>query len=295
MCRFKVLFAVLLVLFSGADSPQWGIDQGRNRISSEENLPVSFQPGRKDPATGDIAETGKNVRWAVKIGSRTYTPPVIADGCVLIGTNNDAKFDANIDGDYGIMLCLDEKTGKFRWQYAAKKVSEIQHFDTVQIGITSTPLVRNGIVYFVDNRGTVCAVNLADGKPKWTFDLVKVLGVRQHDANNCSITIHENWLFAGTANGLDARHSNMERPDAPTLVVLDAATGKPLARDDAWLKTGIVHGQWCSPCLGAVKQADGSVVPTLFYVLGNGILHSVNLQKFRQQLAAPPENTGQFG
>ena len=293
-------FVFFLIIFFAthafpADAPHWGIDQGRNRISEEKNLPITFQPGRKDPTSGDIVGTSANVRWAVKIGTNAYTPPVIADGRVLIGTNNEAKFDPTLDGDYGVMLCLDEKTGEFRWQYAVPKITDIPFADTPNIGITSTPLVRDGIVYFVDNRGLVCALNLSDGKPKWTLDLVKVFGIRLHDASNCSITIYEDILFVGTGNGQDARHLDVERPEAPSLVVLDVQTGKPFARDDDWLQTGIAHGQWCSPSFGDVQQADGTVAPTLFFALGNGVLHSVNAQKLRGQLPTPPEDAGQYG
>jgi len=292
-----IFFLTVLFVTSvfATDAPQFGIDQGRNRISEETNLPVSFHPGRIDSASGNIVDTGANVRWAVRIGTKTYTPPVIADGRVLIGTNNEAQFDPNLDGDYGVMLCLDEQTGEFRWQYAVPKITDIPYADTPHIGITSVPLVRDGIVYFVDNRGTVCALHLSDGSAKWTLDLVETFGIRLHDANNCSIVIHEDILFVATGNGQDARHYDVERPEAPSLVVLDVETGTPLARDDDWLKTGIAHGQWCSPSLGNVKQADGTVVPTLFFALGNGMLHSVNVQRLRQQLPAPPEDAGQYG
>ena len=49
-------------------------------------LPVHFEPGRRNPATDQFVGTGSNVRWAVPIGSPTYAKPVIADGKVVIGT-----------------------------------------------------------------------------------------------------------------------------------------------------------------------------------------------------------------
>ena len=291
------LLGLLVPVGFSDDSPHWGIDQGRNRISREKNLPTGFRPGRRDPATNEIVEIGPNVRWAARIGSRTYTPPVVAEGRVLIGTNNDASFDPKIEGDHGVMLCLDEKTGKFLWQYVAPKVKGIKFFDTEMIGITSTPTVHDDRIYFVDNRGTVCALKISDGSPIWRLDLIETFGVRQHDANNCSIIVHDGLLYLGTANGQDDKHYDMERPEAPTFLVLDAETGRPLARDANWLKTGIAHGQWCSPCLGEVRKPDGTCCWTVFYVLGNGILCALETQDRKILLENAPavEDCGEFG
>ncbi len=308
MPRFFTVLLALAILpalqpVRADDAPQWGIDQGRNRVSAEQNLPENFVPGKKDAATDDIVEAGPNVRWVARIGSRTYTPPVVADGRVLVGTNGE--FDPTLEGDHGVMLCLDEKTGKILWRYAAPKVKDIRHFDTEMIGITSTPTVFEGKVFFVDNRGTVCALTLSDGSPIWKLDLIEVFGVRQHDANNCSIVVHDGLLYVGTANGQDERHQIVESPEAPTLLVLDAEHGRPLARDAGWLKTGIAHGQWCSPCLGEVHHkagreagsADGARVWTVFYVLGNGILHALETPGRDELLknAPPASDCGQFG
>lgn len=293
-----VLYCVFLcVPLRAGDAPQWGIDQGRNRISSEKNLPVSFQAGKKDPTSDRILDAGPNVRWAVPIGSRTYTPPIVAGGRVLIGTNNDAEYEPGLEGDYGVLLCLDEKTGEFLWQYTAPKVQGIKFFDVEHIGITSTPTVVDDWIYFVNNRGTVCVLELATGKPVWTRDLIETFGVRQHDTNNSSIVVHDGLLYLGTANGLDDRHRDVERPEAPTLVVLDAETGRPLARDGSWLQTGISHGQWCLPALGEVRNSDGSSVWTIFYGMGNGLVNAFWVLDRAELLAsAPPEDQiGEYG
>jgi len=288
-----LLLFLSLVSVRGADSPQWGIDQGRNRISHETGLPTTFEPGKKNKESDEIEDTGANVRWTARIGSRTYTPPVVAAGRVLIGTNNDALFDPTADGDRGVMLCLDEATGKFLWQYTARKIADIKHFDTAQIGITSTPTVVDGRVYFVSNRDVLCALDLQSGKTIWTLDLVRRLGVRQHDANNSSVLVHNGLLYLGTGNGLDDKHAVVEKPEAPTLLAVDAATGKPVARDDFWNRTDISHGQWCSPSLGIVESKDGRKEPTIFYVAGNGVLHA--FKTIDRSPLPRPETLGEFG
>ena len=51
----------------GADQLQWGQRHGRNMVSSETNLPETF-----DPATGE------NVRWVARMGTETYLPAIVA-------------------------------------------------------------------------------------------------------------------------------------------------------------------------------------------------------------------------
>ena len=294
MRTFVVLFFLLSLTAVGrTDSPQWGIDQGRNRISHETDLPTTFEPGKKDQASDQIEGTSPNVRWVAKIGSRTYTPPVVADGCVLIGTNNDALFDPTAEGDRGVMLCLDEATGNFRWQYTAEKIANIRFFDAAQIGITSTPTVVDGRVYFVSNRDVLCVLDLQSGREIWTLDLIERLGVRQHDTNNTSVVVHDGLLYLGTANGLDGHHAAVEKPDAPTFLVVDAATGEPVARDDFWNRTDVSHGQWCLPSLGTVVFKDGRKEPTIFYAAGNGVLHV--FRPLDRSKLVKPTTPGEFG
>ncbi|GHT26454.1 hypothetical protein FACS18942_03940 [Planctomycetales bacterium] len=300
--QLRSLFLSVYLLFCGnsagtfaADAPQWGIDFGNNRISKETNLPESFNPGKKNPEGDGITGTSPNVKWIARIGSRTYTPPIVADGKVFLGTNNDAKFDPSFEGDAGVLLCLDEKTGKFLWQYAAKKADEKKHFDAANIGITSTPVVAGKRVYFIDNRGTVNALDTETGKPVWQLDLITTFKVRQHDANNHQVILHNGLIYAGTANGLDDKHAEMEQPEAPSFVVIDADTGKPLARDGNWLTTNIPHGQWCLPALGLVKGQDGKEHPHLYYGTGNGIVHSFKALDKEELLKKVPQNIGEFG
>ncbi len=288
--------ACLFLLFVpawGADSPQWGVDQGRNRISWETGLPTTFEPGKKEKTSDEIEGASSNVRWVRKIGSRAYTPPIVAGGCVLIGTNNDALYDPAVEGDHGVLLCLDEATGKFRWQYTAPKIANLKNFDTAQIGITSTPTVVGDRIYFVSNRDVLCVLNLQSGKPIWTLDLIERLGVRQHDTNNSSVVVHDGLLYLGTGNGLDGDHAFVEKPDAPTLIVVDAETGEPLARDDFWNRTDVSHGQWCSPSLGTVVFKDGRKEETIFYGAGNGVLYAFKVLN-RSQLQKP-ETLNEYG
>ena len=61
-------------------------------------------------------KTGRNVKWVVDLGTSTYATPVVAQGKVLIGTNNARPRDPRIKGDRGVLVCLRESDGKFIWQ-----------------------------------------------------------------------------------------------------------------------------------------------------------------------------------
>ncbi|MEM9657794.1 MAG: PQQ-binding-like beta-propeller repeat protein, partial [Planctomycetota bacterium] len=91
----------------GADQPQWGQRDSRNMISRETGLPHTFEPS-----------DGTNVKWSVPLGSAAYSTPVVAQGRILIGTNNDQLRDPRRRGDRGVLLCLDEQDGRLHWQLA---------------------------------------------------------------------------------------------------------------------------------------------------------------------------------
>ena len=45
-----------------------------------------------------------------ELGSQSYGNPVVADGKVLVGTNNEALRDPAIKGDKGVLMCFREST-----------------------------------------------------------------------------------------------------------------------------------------------------------------------------------------
>src|SRR5262245_3888452 len=70
----------------------------------------------------DIEEK-KNVLWEASPGSKAYGGPTVAGGKVFIGTNNHKPRDPGIKGDKGVVMCFDEKTGKFLWQIVFDKLA----------------------------------------------------------------------------------------------------------------------------------------------------------------------------
>ena len=263
-----------------ADQPQWGERFTRNMISAETNLPDTFDPA-----------TGKNVKWVVDIGNETHGTPVVAGGRVLIGTNNAVPRDPRHKGNRGILMCFDEKDGRFVWQLVVPKLDRMAPpentsrdilLDWWSAGLCSPATVEGDRIYIVSNRGEVMCLDLQGmangnqgpfmdegrhmappGQPAmevgpldadilWLFDLIKGAGIWPHDSAHASILLDGPFLYVNTSNGVDKTHRVVRRPDAPLLAVFDKATGRYLARDGLKLGDRIVHCAWSSPALGEV-------------------------------------------
>lgn len=274
---------------SATDQPQWGQAWSRNMISVETNLPDFFDPA-----------SGTNIEWSAELGTETYSSPVIAGGRVYIGTNNNHPRDPKHQGDRGVLMCFDEKTGKLLWQLVVPKREEDVYFDWPNSGISSSVTVEGDRVYVVSNRGEVLCLDangMANGNdgpfadegahmtPKdakgqvqpgpldadilWLFNLTTGAGIWSHDAAHSSILIRGDQLYLNTATGVDNTHRKIRTPDAPALVVLDKNTGRLLARDREQIAPDTFHNNWSSPSMGEVNGK-----PLIFFAAGNGIVYA---------------------
>ncbi|MHB8901980.1 MAG: outer membrane protein assembly factor BamB family protein [Thermoguttaceae bacterium] len=255
-----------------ADQPQWGELHSRNMVSPETGLPDRFDPA-----------TGRNVKWSTPLGSQCWATPVVARGKVLLGTNNDERYDERHDGDRGVLMCFDEADGKLVWQLVVPKLSEDMFFDWPRAGICSPATVEGDRVYIVTNRDEVACLDLngmADGNDGpyrdegrhstpadqpaleagpldadilWLLDLRAAAGVRPHDSSHASILLDGPYLYVNTSNGLTSKHDGVDKPEAPSLVAVDKATGRLVARDNAGIGNRIFHCTWSSPALGTIQ------------------------------------------
>src|SRR4051812_473237 len=123
-----------------ADQPQWGEAWSRNMVSGEKHLASSFDP-----------KTGVNVKWTARLGTQTHSTPVVAGGRVYIGTNNGQPRDPKHQGDRGVFMCFEEKTGRLLWQFVVPKREEDAYMDWPRMGMSSDAAVEGERVYLVDN------------------------------------------------------------------------------------------------------------------------------------------------
>ena len=249
----------------------WGGTPDRNMVSSMKGLPTTWDIKAK-----------KNVKWVAELGSQAYGNPVVANGMVFVGTNNEAVRDPNIKGDKGILVAFRETDGQFMWQAVHDKLAAGRANDWPYQGVCSSPLVQDGVVYYVSNRGEVMAVDAQGFRDKendgpfkeekltrevdadiiWRYDMMEELGVQQHNMANSSPVMFENMIFVSTSNGQDESHVNVPSPKAPSIIAVDKTTGK-LVWEDNPVGEKVLHGQWSSPAVGKVGD-------TMQVVIGQG-------------------------
>ncbi len=112
------------------DWPQWAGSPLRNNVTDEPNIVTDW----------DVT-SGKNVRWSMPLGSETYGNPIVANGKVYVGTNNGAGYIKRYPDtvDLGVLLCFDEKDGKFLWQHSSEKLPTGRVHDWPNQGICCAP------------------------------------------------------------------------------------------------------------------------------------------------------------
>ena len=107
----------------------------------------------------------------------------------------------------------------------------------------------------------------------WKFDMMKELGVRQHNLATCSITSWGDTIFVGTSNGVDQSHINLPAPDAPSFLAMNKHTGKVLWTDNS-PGHNLLHGQWSSPAVGELGGVPQVIVPG-----GDGWVYSFHAEE----------------
>jgi outer membrane protein assembly factor BamB len=274
--------AALLTAMPGSASdpgtgewPMWGGTPDRNMVSKMTGLPSDW----------DVS-TKKNVKWVATLGSQTYGNPVVSNGIVVVGTNNEAPRDPKITGDRGVLMAFRESDGTFLWQAVHEKLPVGRANDWPFQGIASSPLIEGDRVYYVSNRAElICAdlqgfhdkendgpttdeklTGLHDVDVVWKLDMIEELGVFPHNLANSSPVARNDLLYISTSNGQDESHVNIPSPRAPSVIAVNKNTGK-LAWEDNSVEDRILHGQWSTPAVGQIgdvvqvvsAQGDGWV------------------------------------
>ena len=276
-----------------ADQPQWGQRYSRNMVSDETGLPDGFDP-----------KTGNNVLWSVPLGTECYSTPVVAGGKVLLGTNNNRPRDPRHQGDRGVMFCLNESDGSLAWQLVVPKLAGDIYLDWPQAGMCSPATVEGDRAYTVTNRDEVVCLDLRgmangndgpfrdegrhaapqdeppletgplDADIVWLLDLRTAAGVRPHDSAHSSILLDGPYLYINTSNGLNSKHQGVDKPEAPSLVVVDKATGRLVAQEREGISRRIFHSTWSSPALGEVGGRR-----LVIFAGGDGVVYAFEAMK----------------
>jgi outer membrane protein assembly factor BamB len=246
------------------DWPMWGGKPDRNMVSNMKGLPTEWD-----------VKTKKNVKWVAQLGSQSYGNPVVADGMVFVGTNNEALRDPKQGGDRGVLMAFRESDGEFLWQHTHPKLESGRANDWPFQGVASSPLVEGEHLYYVSNRGVLWCLDTKgfrdgenDGPFKdekltsqtdpdviWSFDMIEEVGSYPHNMSNSSPVIWGDLIFISTSNGQDESHVHIASPKAPAIIALNKTTGK-LVWEDNSVGDKILHGQWSTPTVGTIGGVD---------------------------------------
>jgi outer membrane protein assembly factor BamB len=260
------------------DWAMWGGSPHRNLVNTRE---------KGIPQEWDI-KTRKNIKWTADLGSQSYGNPVIAEGRILVGTNNQAMRNPKIEGDKGILMCFREEDGKFLWQAVHDKLESGRVNDWPEQGICSSPVVENGRVYYVSNRAELICADLngfLDGENNgpftgekyrdpidadfiWVLDMFNDLAVFPHNLATSSPLIAGDLVYVLTSNGVDKDHITIPAPQAPSFIAVNKHTGE-LVWENAAPGESILHGQWSCPSYGVAAGR-----PQVVFAGGNGWVYS---------------------
>ena len=139
----------------------WGGTEARNMASAEKGLPTDVDPGEVLSGGGYDPAAGRHLKWAARLGTITCGSPVVAAGRIFVGTNNGHPRDVRYEGDRGVLLCLDEATGKLAWEMAVPAVPpQSIHMFYPHLGLCSTPAVEGDRLYLVTNRCEAAALTI---------------------------------------------------------------------------------------------------------------------------------------
>jgi outer membrane protein assembly factor BamB len=242
--------------------------------------------------------------WEIELGSHQYTIPRIDRGRVFIGVNDLAiEHPAVKSTGGGILMCLDQATGKQIWQLPTPRNMEGTrapfHFNHWKCGVCSSPAIDGNRLYIVGPRGDVLCLDREgqrngndgpflddaryigvpedsgyeltehDGDIVWQFNMITQCGVVPHDVcGSCPVLLGDH-LYVCTSNGVNDRHNKVANPGAPSLIALDKHTGRLVARDGTNISQHTLHGQWSSP---VAAQIRGEWV--ILYGGGDGVLYA---------------------
>jgi outer membrane protein assembly factor BamB len=285
--KLKYFGLLALLLFSipmfSQDWPMWGGTTGRNMVSAVKGI----------PSTWDI-HSKKNIKWKADLGSTSYGNPVIADGKIFVGTNNNSPRNPDITGDKGVLMCFQESDGKFLWQAISEKLA--QNLDWPEQGVCSSPAVEGKRLFYVTNRAELVCLDtegFLDGENDgafqsetytgktdadiiWKLDMRKELDVVQLYMANSSPVVWGDLVFLETSNGRDEYGETVPSPNAPSFLAVDKNSGHVVWQDNSPGEQ-ILQGQWASPALG---EAGG--VMQVFFPGGDGWLYGFEAHSGRK-------------
>ncbi len=269
------------ISISAQEIGMFGNTPSRNMVSDEINILSQW----------DVA-TGENVLWSQPVGSQAYGGPVVANGRVYVGTNNEGRRDPAIEGDKGVVMAFESTSGNFLWQMVHPKLTSGRVNDWPLQGVCSTAFMEGDRIYYISNEAHIVCLDargFRDGENNgpfvdeeftddnagdiiWSYDMIGELDVFPHNLATGSPLIVGDVLYTLTSNGVDEGHVNIPSPFSPDFIAVDKNTGDLLWESNP-VGENVLHGAWTNPAYGVINgQAQ------VIFAGGNGVIYSLNAE-----------------
>ena len=282
--QFLFVISTLLVTSisaSAQDVSMFGNTPSRNMVSDETSILSEW----------DVA-TGENVLWSQPVGSQAYGGPVVGNGRVYVGTNNEGRRDPAIEGDKGVVMAFESTSGDFLWQMVHPKLTSGRVNDWPLQGVCSTAFMEGDRIYYISNEAHIVCLDargFKDGENNgpftdeeftddnsgdiiWSYDMIGELDVFPHNLATGSPLIVGDVLYTLTSNGVDEGHVNIPSPFSPDFIAVDKNTGELLWESNP-VGENVLHGAWTNPAYGVINGRA-----QVIFAGGNGVIYSLDAE-----------------
>ena len=282
--QFLFVISTLLVISisaSAQDVSMFGNTPSRNMVSDETSILSEW----------DVA-TGENVLWSQPVGSQAYGGPVVGNGRVYVGTNNEGRRDPAIEGDKGVVMAFESTSGDFLWQMVHPKLTSGRVNDWPLQGVCSTAFMEGDRIYYISNEAHIVCLDargFKDGENNgpftdeeftddnsgdiiWSYDMIGELDVFPHNLATGSPLIVGDVLYTVTSNGVDEGHVNIPSPFSPDFIAVDKNTGELLWESNP-VGENVLHGAWTNPAYGVINGRA-----QVIFAGGNGVIYSLDAE-----------------
>ena len=211
----------------------------RNNTPEGHNIPTEWNIGEIDYRTGTWnPKKAKNVKWVARLGSQTYgntgrrrrprvhrhqqqrrlAQAVSARSRSRRACSASTSKTANSSGSTAAKKCRRAAftIGRCRacaarrwWKAIGCGLSRTAAKSAASIPKASTT-ARTTVLYKSEDNE-----NKDEADVIWVFDMMKELGVSQHNMADCSVTSAGDTLFVCTSNGVDEAHNGIPAPQRP--------------------------------------------------------------------------------
>ena len=263
-------FAMIDWLVVAEDWPMLGRNGTRNGVSTETNAPTEWSVELRE---GDrVIRESRGILWSAPLGSETHSSPVVSDGLVWIGTNNEQLGPKAFAELHSVLKCFRVADGELVYEYISPRLgTRIQ--DAGWTGLGSSPLIEGDRLWLTTNRSEVLCWDIGpvirgEGTPRelWKLDLIKTFDTFPHvplmgPSRPCSIGASWNGrIFVTTNNGVDNDRYTVPKPEAANVVCLNKDTGEVYWKDSS-PGANILLTQLSSPTVAEIGGETQVIVP----------------------------------